>query len=160
MWKHMTSNCVVVFHFPSVCVLMSISFWPTWRLAVISRAWQPITHLQLFTWEDTLKKCWLLMRMRMLQSDCNYLKWFLSQNLTKQFWMFAQETVYKELFRKNMVILPIFGNEKFSMVIACNLNCIYFWHLCKRLQNFVNVESLDTALYDVWSGSSLFAYVP
>ena len=24
-WKHMASNCVVVFHFPSVCVLMSIS---------------------------------------------------------------------------------------------------------------------------------------
>ena len=30
----MTSNCVVVFHFPSVCVLMSISFWPSgdWQL--------------------------------------------------------------------------------------------------------------------------------
>ena len=24
-WKHMASNCVVIFHFPSVCVLMSIS---------------------------------------------------------------------------------------------------------------------------------------
>ena len=35
---------------------------------------QPITHLQLFTREDTLKKCWLSMSLRMLQSGCNYLK--------------------------------------------------------------------------------------
>ena len=98
MWKHRNSNSVVVFHFPSVCVLMSISFWPTWRLAVTSRAWQPITRLQLFTKEDTLKKCWLLMRVCMLQSACNYLKWVLSQHLTKQFRMFAQGTVFKELF--------------------------------------------------------------
>ena len=27
--KHMASNCVVVFHFPLMCVLMLISFWPT-----------------------------------------------------------------------------------------------------------------------------------
>ena len=50
MWKHMASNCVVIF-FNSrlVCVLMLISFWPTWRLAVMSHACQLITHLQLFT---------------------------------------------------------------------------------------------------------------
>ena len=97
-WKHMASNCVVIFHFPSVCVLMSISFWPKWRLAVTSSACQPITHLLLFTSEDTLKKCLLLMSLCMFQLGCNYLKWVLSQHLTKQFRMFAQGTFFIELF--------------------------------------------------------------
>ena len=95
-WKHMASICVVVL----VCVLMSISFWPTWRLAVTSRACQPITHLLLFTREDTLKICRLSMSLRMMQSGCNYLKWVLSQHLTKQFRMFAQGTFFKELFKE------------------------------------------------------------
>ena len=71
----MASNCVVVFHFPSMCVLMSIlAAYVTIFLAVTSRECQPITHLLLFIREDTLKKCRLSMSLRMLQSGCNYLK--------------------------------------------------------------------------------------
>ena len=42
--------------FLSACVLMLISFWPTWRLAVMSHTCQLITQLQLFTRKDTVTK--------------------------------------------------------------------------------------------------------
>ena len=51
----MASNGVVVFHFPSVYVLMSISAAYVTIGSYIG-ACQPITHLLQFTREDTLKK--------------------------------------------------------------------------------------------------------
>ena len=70
-WKHMASNCVVVFLFPSVCVLnIDVNFQlPTWRLAITSCTCQPITHLLLFIREDTPKKCWLSISCRTATLD-------------------------------------------------------------------------------------------
>ena len=52
----------VLFFFTSHrCVYWCQFQLPTWWLAVTSRVCQPITHLLLFTREDTLKKCRLLM---------------------------------------------------------------------------------------------------
>ena len=84
------------------------------------------------------------MNLRMLQSGCNYLKWVLSQHLTKQFRMFAQGTIFSELFfRKNIGDFYRSATmKKISTVIACKRNRFYFWNSCKRLQNFVNVEAL------------------
>ena len=107
-WSTWLQTVLLFFHFPSTCVLMSISFWPTWQLAVISRACQPITHLQLFTREDTLKKCRLSMSLRMLPSGCNYLKWVLSQHLTNNFECLHKVHFSKSFFlRKILAILPI-----------------------------------------------------
>ena len=46
-------------------------------------------------------------------------------------------------FRKNIGnFYPSATMKKFSTVIACKRNRFDFWNLCKRLQNFVNVEAL------------------
>ena len=66
--KHVASNCVVVFHFPSVCVLMSISFQPTLYLARVNQL-----HICNCLQGKTLKKYWLSMSLHMLQLGCNYL---------------------------------------------------------------------------------------
>ena len=42
-----------------------------------------------------------------------------------------------------MAILPICDNEKkIRMIVACKQNHFDFWNLCKRLQNFVNMEAV------------------
>ena len=80
----------------------------------------------------TLKKCRFSMSLRMLQSGCYYLKWVLSQHLTKQFWMFEQGTFFIELLLgKKLAILPICDNgKKNSTVIACKRHRFDFWNWC------------------------------
>ena len=68
----MTSNCVVVFHFPLVCVLMSMSAAYVTIGSYISRVSTNNTFATVY--KGIIDECRLSMSLRMLQSGCNYLK--------------------------------------------------------------------------------------
>ena len=66
--------------------------------------------------------------------------------------MFAQGTFFKELFlEKYWQFYRSAIMKKISTLIACTRNRFDFWNLCKRVQNFVNVEALHI--------SALFVYI-
>ena len=134
----MASNGVVVFHFQSVCVLMSISAAYV-TIGSYIRACQPITDLLLFTREDTLKKC----RLSMSLHEC-MLQLLEMSSFTKPNHVCTRYNILRALFyEKYWRFLPVCDNEKISTVIACKRNRFDFWNSCKRLQKFVNVEALE-----------------
>ena len=67
-------------------------------VAVMSRACQLISHLQLFIREDTVtKEMSVINEPAHIAVGCNYLKCFLSQHLYKQFWMFALRYIFQRV---------------------------------------------------------------
>ena len=75
MKAHGFTLCCCFCYFASACVLKLISFWPTRRLAVMSRACQLISHLQLFIREDTVtREMWVINEPAHIAVGCNYLK--------------------------------------------------------------------------------------
>ena len=103
----MASNGVVVFHFQSVCVLMSISAAYV-TIGSYIRACQPITDLLLFTREDTLTKC----RLSMSLHEC-MLQLLEMSSITKPNHVCTRYNILRALYyEKYWRFLPVCDNEK------------------------------------------------
>ena len=111
---------------------------------------QPITHLLLFTREDTLKNCWLLMSLHVAVR----LQLFEMSSITTPnqtiLNICTRYNILRALFRKNIADFYRSATMiKFSTLIVCKRNRFDFWNSCKRLQNFVKVEALGTRHHQV-----------
>ena len=141
----MASNCVVVFHFPSVRVLMSISAAYVTIGSYISRVSTNYTFATVYRGRHTKEMsvidepAHVAVRLQLLEMSLSSIT-TLNQTISN---VCTRYNILRALFRKNIGDFYRSATmKKFSTVIACKWNRFDFWNSCKRLQNFVNVEAL------------------